>query len=132
MAAVNDPPRFTPGPGVSVAEDCGPYTAPWATAIAPGPADETAQAVAFEVVWNSQPSLFETPPSVDTSGVLSFTPAPDAFGVAAIEVRLVDDGGTAGGGEDGSDLVAFSVSVSPVNDPPWRPTMLPSAGGTCR
>jgi len=55
--------------------------------------------------------------SPDTSGSLSYTPVPDANGTALIAVTIRDDGGTANGGVD-STQVTFTVEVTPVNDPP--------------
>ncbi len=49
IAPVNDPPTFTGGPSfIEVDEDSGPYSAPWASAISPGPPSESAQTVHFE------------------------------------------------------------------------------------
>ncbi len=39
--AVNDPPTFTRGANVTVNEDSGPYSEPWASGISPGPSDES-------------------------------------------------------------------------------------------
>src|SRR5262249_54527665 len=56
VTPVNDPPSFTVGPDVTVAEDAGPQTIdPWTTAISPGP--EPSQTVTFEIVSNSNPGL---------------------------------------------------------------------------
>ena len=119
VTSVNDAPSFTPGPDVVIDEDSGPYEPVWASAIAPGPADESAQALSFVVVSNSAPDLFATQVKVDAvTGRLGLTPAPDAFGEALIELQLVDDGGTALGGADRSVVHGLRVDVRPVNDAP--------------
>lgn len=88
---VNDPPSFTKGPNVTVAEDSGAYSAPWATALSPGPANEAGQALTFSVYSNSNPGLFAELPAVSPTGVLSFRPAANANGSANLGIRLTDD-----------------------------------------
>ncbi|HOW66527.1 MAG TPA: Ig-like domain-containing protein [Candidatus Paceibacterota bacterium] len=115
---VNDPPTFVPGPNVVVDEDSGPFEAVWAAAIKAGPADEAVQALTWVLDVNSDPGLFLVPPALSTTGVLSFTPAADANGNATVTVTLMDDGGTANGGNDTSVTSSFTIAVTPVNDPP--------------
>ena len=68
-----------------MAEDAGPQTvAGWATAISPGPANEAAQTVAFEVTGDTNPALFSAGPAVSPSGDLTYTSAPNANGSATI------------------------------------------------
>ncbi len=113
---VNDAPSFTAGGNVTVNEDSGAYSAAWATASSPGPG-EGGQTVTF-VASNSNNALFSAQPSLSASGVLTFTPAPNAFGTATVSVFAQDDGGTANGGVDTSATVTFTITVSGVNDPP--------------
>ena len=115
VAAVNDPPGFTPGSDVTVDEDSGPQTvSAWATDISPGPG-EAGQALTFSVVVDTNPGLFSAPPAVDrASGDLTFTPADDAFGSADITVTLSDDAG----GTDTSAPTSCTITVTGVNDPP--------------
>ena len=94
-----------------------PVHPPWATAVAPGPADETAQAVAFEVVWNSQPCCSSAAERRHLGGP-ELHPGPGRLRRRRDRSAPGRRRGHRRGGEDGSDLVAFSVSVSPVNDPP--------------
>lgn len=116
---VNDAPVFTAGANPTVNEDSGPATInPWATAIQPGPPNETGQLVTFEIVSNSNPSLFSAGPAVAPNGALTFTPAPDQNGSAIVQVRLRDDGGTANGGVDTSAPQTFTIFVTSVNDAP--------------
>ncbi|MBV8516271.1 MAG: tandem-95 repeat protein [Acidobacteria bacterium] len=115
---VNDAPSFNSGGDVTVNEDSGAYTAPWATSVSAGPANESGQTLAFVITGNTNPSLFAAGPSIAPDGTLTFTPAANAFGSAAITVHLQDDGGTANGGADTSGSVTFNINVTSVNDPP--------------
>ena len=114
--AVNDAPSFTAGGNVTVNEDSGAYSAPWATAISAGP-NEGGQTVAFNTS-NDNNALFSVQPSIDAAGVLTFTPAPNAFGTATVSVYAQDNGGTANGGVDTSATVNFVITVNGINDPP--------------
>ncbi len=89
----------------------------WAADISAGPANESAQALSFDVSTDNS-SLFSVQPAVTAGGTLSFTPAPDQFGSATLTVTLSDDGGTASGGSDTSAAQTILVEVQPVNDPP--------------
>lgn len=116
--AVNDAPVFTAGADVTVLEDSGAYSAGWATGISAGPADESGQALEFDVDVTSGTALFSTAPAISDDGTLTFTPADNAFGVATIEVTLEDDGGTANGGEDTSATHTLTITITAVNDAP--------------
>ncbi|HEX6095153.1 MAG TPA: Ig-like domain-containing protein [Thermoanaerobaculia bacterium] len=116
VTGVNDEPSFTAGGDVTVAEDSGAYSAAWASAISAGP-NEGAQTVTF-VTSNNNNGLFSVQPSISSTGVLSFTPAPNAHGTATVSVYLTDNGGTANGGDDTSSTVTFDITVTSVNDPP--------------
>ncbi len=98
VGSVNDPPSFTAGLDEFRLEDtAGTVTVNgWASAISPGPG-ESGQTVDF-VVTSDLPALFSDQPAVSADGVLTYTLAPDANGVATVSVKLHDDGGTAGGG----------------------------------
>ena len=73
----------------------------WATEIQPGPANESDQSVAFVVTVVSGAESLVGTPTVSPEGTLRYT-ASDHEGLARVEVRLRDDGGTAHGGEDTS------------------------------
>ncbi|MBK9375500.1 MAG: putative Ig domain-containing protein [Holophagales bacterium] len=119
VTAVNDVPSFAKGSDVTVLEDSGAHTtATWATAILPGPADESGQTVSFGVTGNTNAALFTVAPAVSPTGVLTFTPAPNASGTATITLTLSDSGGTANGGVDTSAAQIFVVTVTDVNDAP--------------
>ncbi len=117
--SVNDAPSFTQGADPAVNEGAGAQTvAGWASAISPGPLDEAAQTLTFQITANDNAELFSAGPALDTSGNLTFTPAPDANGTANIQVTLMDNGGTANGGSDTSVPQSFTITVNPVNDAP--------------
>lgn len=120
ITPANDPPSFKIGPNRSVLEDAGPQVfTNWVTNILPGPANEDWQEVTFTVTANN-PGLF-TPggqPAVSPNGSLAFTPAPDAFGTAKLDVRARDNGGTASGGSDTSPIQSAQIIIRPVNDVP--------------
>src|SRR5207248_1233438 len=84
----------------------------------PGPADESAQTVSFEITNNTNTSLFSVAPAVSSGGNLTYTLAADAFGSATITLRAHDTGGTANGGVDSSPTQSFTITINPVNDPP--------------
>ena len=119
VTPINDAPEFTPGGEVTVNEDAGPYDAAWATDIRPGPAtatDEAGQVLTFTVT-NDNHSLFAAQPEIDkVSGNLSFTPAADVTGSAAVTVTLLDSGGTANGGVDTSAPQPFTITVRAAAD----------------
>jgi Bacterial Ig domain/HD domain len=115
---VNDLPSFTAGADQTVSEDAGPQTvSAWATNASPGPADESDQSLSF-LVSNNSNSLFSAQPSIGANGTLSYTPASNASGVATVTVSAKDDGGTANGGNDTGPADTFTITVTPVNDPP--------------
>ncbi len=117
---INHTPQFTKGLNQSVNEDSGAQSvANWAMAmsILTGPPPEAAQVVDFLVTTNND-SLFSVLPTIDSTGTLTYTPAPDAAGVATITVKLHDNGGTANGGADTSDPQTFLITIAQVNDPP--------------
>ncbi|MBN1180206.1 MAG: tandem-95 repeat protein [Anaerolineae bacterium] len=117
---INDAPPFTTGPDWVVAEDCGTQVVPaWATDIAPAPAtatDEAGQVLTFTLT-NDNNGLFSAQPGLSVAGVLTFTPAANANGVARVSATLQDSGGTANGGMD-TTMQSFVITVTAVNDAP--------------
>jgi len=108
VTPVNDPPSFTGGSDVSVAESSGGYSAAWATAISPGPLET--ESVTFKVV-NDNTALFAVQPAIGSAGTLTFTPAAAVHGSAVVSVTLRDAYGLSSGTE------AFTITVTP-NTPP--------------
>jgi hypothetical protein len=119
VTAVNDAPSFTKGGDQTVPEDAGAQSVPgWATAISPGPANESSQTVAFNVTNNTNSGLFSAGPAVSPTGTLTYTPAANQNGSATITLNIQDNGGTANGGVDTSATQTFVINVTAVNDPP--------------
>jgi hypothetical protein len=119
VTAVNDEPLFTKGADETVLEDAGAQTVNgWATALSKGPADEVGQTLSFNITGNSNPSLFSAAPEVNTNGDLTYTPAADANGSAVVTLNIMDNGGTADGGDDTSPDQTFTINVTAVNDEP--------------
>jgi hypothetical protein len=112
ITPVNDPPTFTGGGNVTSPEDT-PYSAAWATGMSAGPADETGQTLSFNVN-NDNNGLFAVQPAIAVDGTLTFTPAPNANGVANVSVTLSDNGG----GSNTSPVVNFTITITNVNDAP--------------
>jgi len=89
----------------------------WATAISPGPVNESAQVVNF-LVSTDNSLLFSAAPSISAAGTLTFTPAPNASGKALVTVQAQDNGGTGLLGADTSAPQTFLITIHPVNDAP--------------
>ncbi len=116
---VNQPPTFLVGPDQTANAAGGPQTVHgWATAIAPGPANESAQHVSFVITGDTGPGLFDVPPAVSPDGTLTYTPDAGASGTATVSVVAHDDGGTASGGNDASVAQSFVITVTPADHPP--------------
>ncbi|MEP2310277.1 MAG: Ig-like domain-containing protein [Rhodopirellula bahusiensis] len=117
VADVNDLPTFTAGPAVTVLEDSGAYSQPWATDVSAGPGNEGNQTVAFLVqVPAEDQDLFTVLPSIDPSGVLTFSVAPDAAGSTDVTVTLQDfDNGVFAGS---SQPVTLSITITDQPDLP--------------
>ncbi len=118
VLAVNDAPTFARGADQTVFEDSGMQTvAGWASATSAGPTDEAGQFLNF-LVETENAALFSAAPTISADGTLTYTPALNAFGSATVTVRLMDNGGTANGGDDTSDAQTFTITVTGVNDAP--------------
>jgi hypothetical protein len=100
VAAVNDAPTFTNISGNYSALDENPATkgpalkqtiAGWAANLSAGPSDETGQSLNF-IVTNDNNGLFAVQPAVGLNGTLTFTPLPNAHGIAHVSVVLRDNG----------------------------------------
>lgn len=111
IAPVNDAPRFNGGGDQTTVSLLGAQSIPgWATAISPGPANESSQSVSF-VVTTSNPNLFAVQPAVSPDGTLTYRPKTLALGTATITVRAVDTGGTANGGVDTSAPQSCTITI---------------------
>jgi VCBS repeat-containing protein len=118
ITGVNDEPSFTAGPNQNATEDDPAVTVVgWATNILAGPPDEAGQTLTFNVSNNNN-ALFAVQPTIAANGTLTYQLAPNANGTATVSVFLQDNGGTAGGGDDTSPTVTFTITVAAVNDTP--------------
>ncbi len=111
ITGINDPPILTaedpPGFGVNA----GPILiTPWASVNAGAP-NEEGQGVTLFVSDVTNPDLFAVSPAVDSSGNLTFSPAPEAIGSSNFTVLAVDDGGVADGGQDTSQPQTFLITI---------------------
>ncbi len=114
---VNDPPTFSLVSGVIADEDSAGVVLPnFAADRSPGPNDEAAQALVFDVSALDS-TLFSVQPAVDATGTLTFTPAPDRFGSTTISVTASDGGGVERGGQDSRTGTA-TITIRSVNDLP--------------
>ena len=114
---VNDRPSFFILGAPAIPEDSSAQTVNLVTNINAGPLEES-QTVSFTATVNTNAGLFSVAPAVDSSGTLTYTPAPNAFGDAIVTLVMKDNGGTANGGIDTSTEQAFTISITPINDVP--------------
>ena len=118
-APPNFQPSFTASDPPAALEDAGPQTVSgFATFDAGDPSESGQSVLAYHVSNLSNPELFSDQPSIDNAGNLTYTAAADAFGSSTFVVTVQDDGGTENGGSDTSDPQTFTLSLTPVNDPP--------------
>ncbi len=131
VSPVNDPPSFQlPTPVIPAHDEDGGTAgvreiviANFAQEISAGN-DFEEETLTFEVIPSNY-DLFEVPPAIDpTTGTLTYTLAPDAFGDATVTVILYDDGAsTPDLPDDALDsgtpaAPQFQIGVTPVNDAP--------------
>ena len=100
-------------------EDAGAQSvAGWATAISPGPANESSQTVSFTASADT-PALFAVQPAIAADGTLTYTPAAERQRRRHRSPSpRVDNGGTANGGSDTSARSTFTITITAVNDAP--------------
>ncbi|NOY95986.1 MAG: T9SS type A sorting domain-containing protein [Chlorobi bacterium] len=118
ISAINDAPTINPLNDISELEDVGTIIVPL-TNISYG-ADCEIQSVTSVNASCDNTSLI-TEIKVDYfengTGYLEISVAPDMYGESEISIEVIDDGGTANGGVD-KIKEKFSLSITPVNDPP--------------
>lgn len=115
--AVNDAPSFTKGGNQTVSVNAGAQTVNgWATNIMPGPGtatDESGQTLTFNIVSNSSPAIFTTPPAISSTGTLTYTPS-GTSGTSTIGVQLQDSGSGVAPNVNTSATQTFTITVNPV------------------
>ncbi len=111
---VNDAPSFSLGTDITVPLSTDAKSFPnFVSNFNPGGgSDEAAQVLSEYIVDPDSSGLFLTPPSIDRSGTLRFTPKGDRAGIANITVRARDNGGTLDGGTDLSEAKSFKITLS--------------------
>ncbi|MGF1638038.1 MAG: tandem-95 repeat protein, partial [Cyclobacteriaceae bacterium] len=111
----NKPPTMNAVPDKVILED-EPQQNVVITGISPGPAYESGQQVSMDVTSGDTDIIvideIEHEPGEET-GLIKFTPVPNAFGEVTITVTL-DDGQAV----NNIAVYTFKVTVTPVNDPP--------------
>jgi len=130
IVPVNDRPDFTLGGDIRVDEDSGTYTQDlWIKNAVKGSSDESWQTLTY-ILTSNRSQLFQSGPTITSSGTLSFTLAPDMHGLATVTVQAQDNGGTAKcchdygqmksclSGVNISNDKTFQVRVDEINDPP--------------
>ena len=99
--------------GLSAAANSGVNSvAAFATNISPGPANEAAQTLSFNLLNDNNALFTAQQPAIASNGTLSFTPNPSATGTATVTVTAQDNGGTANGGVDTSEAQTFTITVT--------------------
>lgn len=128
--AVNDAPSFTKGANQTILPTAGAQTVNnWATAISAGPADESGQALNFNIVSNTNAAIFSVLPAISSTGTLTYTPS-GTTGTATVGVQLHDNGGTTPG-VDTSATQTFTITVStPCSGSICAPTGVTAAMNT--
>jgi hypothetical protein len=112
---VNDAPTINTPSNITINENAGQQTVNLTGITAGGGETQTLKVTASSnntALIN--PSITYTSPN--STGTLTFTPAPNSFGTATITVTVMDNGGTLNGGVD-TTSVQFTVTVNAVQVP---------------
>ncbi|MGH7137805.1 MAG: DUF4214 domain-containing protein, partial [Pirellulales bacterium] len=117
---VNQPPTITHiGANPVVNENSGQTTLSGFDSATSGPgADGAAQQVTYRL-QAANSSLFTTggQPAIDSSGTLTFTPAPLAYGTTSVTILAQNSGGTANGGNNTSLPAKFFIEIDQDHPP---------------
>jgi len=114
---------------IALAEDSGTYTSDnFATSPSTGPANEASQTISYSVAvtdlqLSGGTNLFDSVPTIDPSGKLSFKTSTNGNGSAKLTVTVKDNGGVTNIlntllGKDSKEVGSFTVRLSEVNDTP--------------
>jgi VCBS repeat-containing protein len=118
--AINDAPSFTISgnpPAVTESTTEQPQTVNnFATNISAGPTDEASQTLTFTAtVTNTTGGLtFATPPAIDASGNLTYTPSANSSGTATVQAVLSDNGSGTAPNVNQSAPQTFTITVTPA------------------
>ena len=118
---INTPPTLDAIADLTIAEDAGTQTVDL-TGITAGPGEtQTLHVTAISSNPLVIPSPTVTYTSAEATGSITFTPLTDANGTALINVFVIDagpDGDLSLTADNASFIRTFTVTVTPVNDPP--------------
>ena len=119
IAAVNDLPTFVGGPSLEIPQGSGPQTVKnWAKKISAGGPDEASQPLEFQLIFDSDPSLFDVEPQIDAkTGTLTYTPKKGVYGNASLNVVLVESDPNSDATVS-SDTDQFNIQIDHVNHKP--------------
>jgi hypothetical protein len=119
LTAVNDRPTITLAGNQTVLEDAVLQTVTnFVTASSVGPTNESTQSIINYLITTSSDAFFTTLPAISLSKDLTYRPATNASGTVTVRVQAQDDGGTNNGGVNLSLTNSFTITVTPINDPP--------------
>jgi len=111
LKMINSKPQFTSYPSfITILEDSITQRIQWADNIWIGPESESDQSISFMITPTNN-ELFSIQPQVSSDGILTFKPAPNAYGTATFFICLSD-------GIDKSEKSQLSIDIKPVNDCP--------------
>ncbi|MBF0452889.1 MAG: PKD domain-containing protein, partial [Candidatus Magnetomorum sp.] len=108
---INDAPYFTKGYDVVLKRgiDTGAQTIEnWIVNVSPGFLNEVSQVISYHVQPQNA-DQFDTAPSIDQNGTLTFNPKDDLSDVAVVSVYVSDNGGTIDGGSNQSEPQLFTI-----------------------
>ena len=119
VLSVNDKPIFAISSGLTINEDSvfDDFNAVPINTISAGADNESDQTYEF-IIEPCSYTLFKVCPAIDCNGNLTFQTKKDISGLANLEVRLKDNGGTNNGGVNISEKQYITITIAPVNDPP--------------
>jgi len=115
----NDPPSYTPGNTLfSYDEDTTCRTIEsWASNLSKGPVNENSQHILFTVTTDND-QLFDSLPTVSSTGDLSFCFKADMHGIVFIDVTIQDDGSSLYNGQDIGNTETIAMQLKDINDCP--------------
>ena len=115
---VNDPPVFQiRGGQIATLGSSLRRVNQFASAFASGGgSDEQSQSVAEYLVTNDRTDLFLVQPAIDNDGNLRFQAGLTRTGIATIGIQVRDNGGTALGGNDRSQVQTFQITITDLAD----------------
>lgn len=120
IASVNDKPSFTLSTNrIVISQGAGAQSITSFATFSTGPANESAQKILTNTLTLSTNGFFKAAPKLDlATGKLTFEVLSNAYGFVTAKLSVKDNGGTASGGVDTSDVVPFYIAVTNINQAP--------------